>query len=260
MTRYSTKAADTTKSAISRGSDLRVHFKNTRETAAAIKGKTLNAAKQYYEAVLRHERCIPFRRFSGGVGRTAQAKNEGSSTDQGRWPVKSVEFLLGLLKNAESNAEARSSSGAARRPCAARADPRRGSALPPSCCSQVKGLDTENLVVSHIQVNQAMKQRRRTYRAHGRINRARPPARLRRGRGGLEGGASTCTAPPPPQPSPCAPSGGRQQPLPGRGCRDGRPPPLSMAQARVCAGCGSRPRAPGAREARRRTRRGGRTL
>ena len=37
---------------------------------------------------------------------------------------------------------------------------------------QVKGLDTETLQVSHIQVNQAMKQRRRTYRAHGRINRA----------------------------------------------------------------------------------------
>jgi ribosomal protein L22 len=38
----------------------------------------------------------------------------------------------------------------------------------------VKGLDTEALVVKHIQVNQAMKQRRRTYRAHGRVNRARP--------------------------------------------------------------------------------------
>ncbi len=28
--------------------------------------------------------------------------------------------------------------------------------------------------MKHIQVNQAMKQRRRTYRAHGRVNRARP--------------------------------------------------------------------------------------
>lgn len=36
---------------------------------------------------------------------------------------------------------------------------------------QVKGLDTDNLFISHIQVNQAQKQRRRTYRAHGRINR-----------------------------------------------------------------------------------------
>jgi large subunit ribosomal protein L17e len=55
-----------------------------------------------------------------------------------RWPVKSAEFLLGLLKNAEANAD-------------------------------TKGLDTSNLVVKHIQVNQAPKQRRRTYRAHGRV-------------------------------------------------------------------------------------------
>ncbi|KAE9974064.1 hypothetical protein EG328_004059, partial [Venturia inaequalis] len=50
-------------------------------------------------------------------------------------PVKSAEFLLGLLKNAEANAD-------------------------------TKGLDTSNLIVKHIQVNQAPKQRRRTYRAH----------------------------------------------------------------------------------------------
>ena len=55
-----------------------------------------------------------------------------------RWPVKSAEFLLGLLKNAEANAD-------------------------------TKGLDTGNLIVKHIQVNQAPKQRRRTYRAHGRV-------------------------------------------------------------------------------------------
>ncbi len=35
---------------------------------------------------------------------------------------------------------------------------------------QVKGLDVDNLFISHIQVNKAMRQRRRTYRAHGRIN------------------------------------------------------------------------------------------
>ena len=55
-----------------------------------------------------------------------------------RWPKKSAEFLIGLLKNAEANAD-------------------------------TKGLDTSNLIVKHIQVNQAPKQRRRTYRAHGRV-------------------------------------------------------------------------------------------
>lgn len=35
----------------------------------------------------------------------------------------------------------------------------------------LKGLDADHLVIDHVQVNQAPKTRRRTYRAHGRINR-----------------------------------------------------------------------------------------
>lgn len=88
-----------------RGSDLRVHFKNSREAAASIRGKDLVKAKAYLQAVLEHKRAIPFLRYNGGVGRTSQAKNEGNSIGQARWPKKSVDFLLNLLKNAESNAE-----------------------------------------------------------------------------------------------------------------------------------------------------------
>ena len=96
-----------------KGSDLRTHFKNTRESAQAIKHMEVDKAKKYLEDVLEHKRVIPFRRFCGGVGRTAQAKNEKQSNGQGRWPAKSCEFLLALLKNAESNAEvnARSETG-----------------------------------------------------------------------------------------------------------------------------------------------------
>lgn len=88
-----------------RGSDLRVHFKNTRESAFALKGKELIKAKAYLEDVLAHKRAVPFRRFAKHVGRTGQAKNEGMPSGVARWPVKSAEFLLNLLKNAESNAE-----------------------------------------------------------------------------------------------------------------------------------------------------------
>jgi large subunit ribosomal protein L17e len=117
---------------------LRVHFKNTREVAAAIQGKKLAKAVSYLKDVTEQKQAIPFRRFAGGIGRTAQGKAHGVS--RARWPVKSVEFVLGLLKNAEANAD-------------------------------VKQLDKEKLVIKHIQVNQAPKQRRRTFRAHGRINR-----------------------------------------------------------------------------------------
>ena len=79
-------------------------FQNTREAAQAIAKMPLAAAKTYMEAVLNHTRAIPFRRYCGGVGRTGQVKAVHSN-GQGRWPVKSAQFLLTLLKNAESNAE-----------------------------------------------------------------------------------------------------------------------------------------------------------
>merc|ERR1712014_524336 len=82
------------------------------------------------------KQCIPFRKFTGCIGRTPQAK--AFKMSQGRWPVKSAKIVLGLLKNAESNAE-------------------------------FKNLDTDNLVIQHIQVNAAQQGRRRTYRAHGRM-------------------------------------------------------------------------------------------
>merc|ERR1712031_97336 len=36
--------------------------------------------------------------------------------------------------------------------------------------AEFKNLDTDNLVIKHVQVNAAQQGRRRTYRAHGRIN------------------------------------------------------------------------------------------
>jgi large subunit ribosomal protein L17e len=97
------------------GRDLRVHFKNTRETAFSLRKMDLGKAKAYLKAVVERKRCIPFHRYTGCIGRTAQAKNEGSTTRQGRWPVKSCEFLLNLLTNAESNAEVWSGRGGWRR-------------------------------------------------------------------------------------------------------------------------------------------------
>lgn len=86
----------------------------------AIKKLTLRRAVRYLKNVVDQKECIPFRRFNGGVGRCAQAKQFG--TTQGRWPKKSAEFLLQLLRNAESNAD-------------------------------LKGLDVDRLVIEHIQVS-----------------------------------------------------------------------------------------------------------
>merc|ERR1711924_92899 len=62
-----------------KGSNLRVHFKNTRETAQAIKGMMLRKAVAYLTHVVEHKEAIPFRRYCGGVGRASQAKNAGST-------------------------------------------------------------------------------------------------------------------------------------------------------------------------------------
>ena len=75
--------------------------------------------------------------FIGNIGRHGQCKGTGCS--QGRWPKKSAFHLLDLVRNVECNARA-------------------------------KKLDTRRLYISHIAVQRARQGKRRTYRAHGRIN------------------------------------------------------------------------------------------
>lgn len=137
MVKYSCTPKEASKSAKAKGCDLRTSFKNTYNVCQAIKGWKLEEAKKYLAAVNEKKRCIPFRRYTGCIGRTPQAK-EFKHT-QGRWPEKSVKVVQGLLQNAESNALS-------------------------------KMLEPESLVISHIQTHRARQGRRRTYRAHGRIN------------------------------------------------------------------------------------------
>ncbi|XP_055244827.1 large ribosomal subunit protein uL22-like [Gorilla gorilla gorilla] len=137
MVHYSLNLENLMVSCKSRGSNLRVYFKNIREIAQAIKGMHIRKAMKYLKDVTLQKQCVPFRRYNGGAGRCAQAKQWGWT--QGQWPKKSAEFLLHMLKNAESNAE-------------------------------LKGLNVDSLVIEHIQVNKAPKMCCRTYRAHGWIN------------------------------------------------------------------------------------------
>ncbi|KAH1175045.1 hypothetical protein KIL84_021459 [Mauremys mutica] len=128
MVCYSLDPENPTKSCKSRRSNLRVHLKNTRETAQAIEGVRIWKATKYLKDVTLKMQGVPFHPYNGGVGRGVQAKQRGWT--QGRWPEKSAEFLPHMLKNAESNAE-------------------------------LKGLAVDSLVIEHIQVNRALKMRRR---------------------------------------------------------------------------------------------------
>merc|ERR1711881_199792 len=143
MGKYMCEPKNAAKSCKSRSKYVRVHFKNTHEAAKMLKGMNLRKAQKYLKDVIEHKRCVPFLRYKKSAGRCAQAKQfsagPGFSASQGRWPEKSCKYLLELLRNAESNAE-------------------------------LKSLDVDSLFVEHIAVNEAPKNRRRTYRAHGRIN------------------------------------------------------------------------------------------
>uniref|UniRef100_A0A8C2VRC8 Large ribosomal subunit protein uL22 n=1 Tax=Chinchilla lanigera TaxID=34839 RepID=A0A8C2VRC8_CHILA len=136
MVHYSLDPENPTKLCKSGGSNLRVHFKNTCETAQAIEGQHTRKATTYLKHVTLKKQCVPFQRYNGGAGRCAQAKQWGWT--QGRWPKKSAEFLLHTLKNADSNAE-------------------------------LKGLDVDSLVIERVQVNKAPKMRLCTCRAQGRM-------------------------------------------------------------------------------------------
>ena len=139
MVRYSTDPENSAKSSKAKGSHLRVHFKAMREVSHTIKGMGLAKAKSFLEDVLQYKQAVPFTKYTGGIGRHAQGKLRKAAGDKCKWPQKATKIILDLVKNAEANAE-------------------------------VKGLDLDNLVITHIQTNRAPKQRRRTYRAHGRIN------------------------------------------------------------------------------------------
>lgn len=139
MVKYSKDIDSSTAISKARGSHLRVHFKHCREVTNTIKGMPLATAKKFLEDVQQYKQAVPFTKFTGGIGRHAQLKQMKTPGSKGRWPQKATRIILDLLKNAEANAE-------------------------------MRGLDVDELVVDHAQSNRAQVQRRRTYRAHGRIN------------------------------------------------------------------------------------------
>merc|ERR1712129_230722 len=119
-----------------------------REITHHIKGMPISKAQKFLADVLAFKTCVPFTRYTGGIGHHAQAKQHKSVGSIGRWPVKATAVVRDLLSNAVSNAE-------------------------------TKGLDTELLYISHVQCNRAPPGRRRTYRAHGRIGKyASQPAHI----------------------------------------------------------------------------------
>eukprot|EP00924_Labyrinthula_sp_SR-Ha-C_P012106 maker-scaffold_26-snap-gene-4.2-mRNA-1 protein AED:0.14 eAED:0.14 QI:154/1/1/1/0.5/0.33/3/84/194 len=138
MGRYAHEPENPGKTAKARVTNLRTHFKKMYEVGNSIRHLKLTKAKKYLNNVLNFDEAIPVKRFTGGNSHHSQGKNCKAPSGV-IWPVKSVKFMLTLLQNLEANAES-------------------------------KGLDVDKLVLSHVVVQRARKLRRRTHRAHGRIN------------------------------------------------------------------------------------------
>nr|XP_012332215.1 60S ribosomal protein L17-like [Aotus nancymaae] len=133
MVCYSLNPENPSKSGKPRISNICVPFKNTRETAQAIKGMHIQKATKYLKDIASQKQRVSFRCYDEGVG-SVQAKQWGWT--QGWWPKESAESLLHMFKNAERNAE-------------------------------LKGVDVDSLVIEHIQMNKAPKSRHCIYGARG---------------------------------------------------------------------------------------------
>ncbi|CAH1109145.1 unnamed protein product [Psylliodes chrysocephalus] len=135
---YSLKGIDTSGTELikAKASNIPVKFKNLVEVAGAIRKMTLPRADAYLKNVVKREECVPFKHFKRGIGKCAQAKQ--FNTVIGRWPIKAIQCVRDLLRNATANCE-------------------------------YFGKDPSEFYIYHVQVNPAPVSTRRTYRAHGRI-------------------------------------------------------------------------------------------
>jgi len=94
------------------GKELHISRKHAHEIATAIKGMKLDIAREYLENVVALKQAVPYKRFTRNI-----PHKKGMCT--GRYPQKAAKEFLSVLKNAESNAT-------------------------------YKGLDSENMRITHI--------------------------------------------------------------------------------------------------------------
>ena len=97
---YAFQNYDPTRHVRSSMREKKISHKHAREIATAIKGLSVEKARDYLQSVIEHKRCIPFRRYKNQVGHKSDP-----GTMSGRYPVKAATEILKLLDNLESNAE-----------------------------------------------------------------------------------------------------------------------------------------------------------
>ena len=135
--RYSAKIEGEIAKAL--GRDLPISKKHSVEICRWIRKKKLEKAKLMLNKVLEKEIAVPYKRHISDLGHKKGAKGPG------RYPIKACKEILKLLESAETNA-------------------------------QFKGMNTGNLIIEHINAQQASRpwhfgrqRRRKMKRAHVEI-------------------------------------------------------------------------------------------
>jgi len=116
--------------------DKSISHKHSREIALAVKGKSIEKAREFLENVLTKKIAVPYRRYNNEVAHRSNIQDGFSS---GRYPHKATEEFLKLLDNLESNAE-------------------------------YKGMDLDRLKIIAVIVHKGTKLKRFTPRAMGRAS------------------------------------------------------------------------------------------
>ncbi|WP_128476383.1 50S ribosomal protein L22 [Halorussus pelagicus] len=75
--------------------------KHSKAIAREIKGKTVEDAREYLQAVIDGERSVPFKQHNSGVGH----RSDIDGWDAGRYPEKASEAFLTLIENVVNNAD-----------------------------------------------------------------------------------------------------------------------------------------------------------
>ncbi len=126
---YSAQDIDDDTTARAMGRELPISPKKAVELCRAIRGKTLEAAKEYLEGVVALEQPVPMKRHKKMVGHKA-------GVGPGRFPVKAARSMLKVLDSAQENAE-------------------------------YKGLDADNMRIKVLAAHRGSKQKAMMPRAHG---------------------------------------------------------------------------------------------
>ncbi len=132
---YSVKALDPDKTVKCAGRELKMSPKAAVEICHTIRGMKIGEAKTLLEQVIKKRLPIAYRRYKKKVAH----KSMPEKTFAGRYPVKTADRILRLLRELEANAE-------------------------------YKGLDIENLKIIHAVSHRGRKIRAYTPRAFGRAS------------------------------------------------------------------------------------------